>query len=475
MKKFVSMFAYMAAIVLGAFTFASCGDDEDIPSSPSSESKVSYDEYSASVTIEREKYANPFLTDLDAEKKVHDNLVNIMNQELSKIPGVISKNGYYCYDDSKRSEITAAIEESMTKLEPTLQNQDLYLDGKITCKIYRGSGMVTTVWNKTFNYKKASNHFTDGNGVKYCVISDTEAGVVENDTERGHSAYSGDIVIPETVVNDGKTYTITTIGPRTFYGSSVTSVSLPKTITTLYNNCFGFTKELKSLTLPGKLKYYKFDYKADGTEMEILHQSGITELVLAEGITSMYKEMFWEVPNLKKVVLPSTITEIPKGCFIECRELSEVIVNGALTNVGEYGFCSTGISDLSSFKFKNATFDELAFGSCQKFENIVIPEGVSSLGKQCFSDCYSVVSVTIPASVTSMGINVFAQCKKLKDIHVKGDKPATLEESERSSDAFSMLDFAAQGITIYVPSASVDAYKSASVWSKYADYIKGEE
>lgn len=466
----------MAAIVLGAFTFASCGDDEDIPSSPSSESKVSYDEYSASVTIEREKYANPFLTDLDAEKKMHDNLTNIMNQELSKIPGVISKNGYYCYDDSKRSEITAAIEEAMTKLEPTLQNQDLYLDGKITCKIYRGSGMVTTVWNKTFNYKKASNHFTDGNGVKYCVISDTEAGVVENDTERGHSSYSGDIVIPETVVNDGKTYTITAIGPRTFYGSSVTSVSLPKTITTLYNNCFGFTKELKSLTLPGNLKYYKVDYKANGAAMEIINQSGITELVLAEGITSMYAEMFLETPDLQKVVLPSTITEIPEECFSTCLKLSEVTANGVLTNVGKYAFWGDPITDFSVFKFKDgATLDEGAFNGCA-FTTIDVPEGVTSLGKHCFANCKYVTSITIPASVTSIGAIAFGEDKALKEIHVKGGNPATLSTNDKTgSDSFAMLDFAAQGITIYVPSASVDAYKSAPIWSNYADYIKGED
>lgn len=31
MKKFISMFAFVAAIVLGAFTLASCGDDDDTP------------------------------------------------------------------------------------------------------------------------------------------------------------------------------------------------------------------------------------------------------------------------------------------------------------------------------------------------------------------------------------------------------------------------------------------------------------
>ncbi len=474
MKKIASMLACMAAIAFGAFTFVSCGDDEDVPSSPSTDQKVSYEQFYASVSIDREKYANPFLSDSEAEKKVIENLKNIMNQEFAKIPGVTMKDGYYCYDESKSAEFESAIESAMTNLEPTMKGQKLYLDGKITCKVQKGLGYVTTIWEKVFDYKDPSNHFTDNGGVKYCVISDSEAGVVECDTERGHSKYSGDIVVPETVVNNGKTYTITTIGPRAFYGSDITSISLPKTITTLYNNCFGFTKDLKTITLPGKVKNYKDDGKSIDSEMEILHSSGITELVLEEGFSSMYVRMFYEIPNLQKVVLPSTVTEISEECFLNCKNLSEVVVNGALTKVSDYAFCAISISDLSSFKFKNATLCEGAFRECQKLENIVIPDGVSSIGKQCFSDCNSAVSVTIPASVTSMSILLFAECKNLKDIHVKGDKPATLEESEKSSDAFTRLDFAAQGITIYVPSASVDAYKSAPVWSKYADYIKGE-
>ncbi len=36
-----------------------------------------------------------------------------------------------------------------------------------------------------------------------------------------------------------------------------------------------------------------------------------------------------------------------------------------------------------------------------------------------------------------------------------------------------MFDSNASGRKIYVPTASVDAYKSAEYWSNYADYIVG--
>ena len=46
-----------------------------------------------------------------------------------------------------------------------------------------------------------------------------------------HSIYSGDIVIPETVVHNGITYTVTTLGQNVFHNSTVNSVRIPKTIT----------------------------------------------------------------------------------------------------------------------------------------------------------------------------------------------------------------------------------------------------
>lgn len=472
MKKFVSMFAFMAALVLGAFTFASCGDDDDEVTPSPSENQGSYSKLYAHVNITHDKKTNPFLTNEEAEKKVQENLISLIKQELSKIDGVKEENGSYYYDDKKQAAVYSAIKSAMDKLESTMQNQQLYLDGKIQCDVKAGPDNEE-IWAKEFNYTNPANHITD-NGINYCVISDSEVGVVENDSELGKSKYAGEIVIPETIESNGKKYTVTTIAPKVFYGSAITGISLPKTLTTLYYQCFGFARELKSITLPGALKNFK--QSAEG-RLEIFNRcTALEEVVLEEGMTTMYKDMFYNLDTLQRVVLPSTITEIPNSCFGQCRNLTDLTVNGTITNVSAYAFSNSGISDLSVFKFKNATLGEDAFGSCQNITEAIIPNGVVTIEGKCFSTCHSLVSVTIPASVTSMGLTVFRDDEKLKEIHMKGDKPATLKEQVigQTYDTFSILDFAAQGLTIYVPAASVDAYKQAPVWSKYADYIKGE-
>lgn len=463
----------MATIAFGAFTFASCGDDDDTPSSPS-QPQSSYVAFSAKVDFTHYK-TNPFGADTEGEKKAKENLLKLMEQEFAKIDGVIYKNGSYQYDDTKNMQFKSAIESAMAKLESAMKSQELHLEGVITCSVETVYGK--TIWTKEFVYSDASSHFSDSNGLDYYAINDREAGVVRKESS-GNCLYKGDIVVPETVVNNGKTYTITAIGPRAFHGgTTITSITLPKTITSLYYSCFGYTTALQSITLPGSIKYYKYD-SSSTILMNLFEGSGVEEVVFEEGITELCESMFEPIrqeSNLKKVVLPSTVTKIPKACFFQCLKLTDITVNGVLTSVEESAFRGAPIPDFSVFKFKEgATIGENAFNGC-KFTTIDIPEGVVSLGIQSLSNCYDVTSITIPASVTSIEVWAFGEDKALKEIHVKGDKPATLKKNDNKGiDAFSRLDFAGQGLTIYVPAASVDAYKSADIWSNYADYIKGE-
>ncbi len=61
---------------------------------------------------------------------------------------------------------------------------------------------------------------------------------------------------------------------------------------------------------------------------------------------------------------------------------------------------------------------DAAFGNCRCLANITIPNGVTSIGEEAFKNCDSLTSITIPDSVTSIGDHAFYDCSSLTSINV---------------------------------------------------------
>ena len=85
----------------------------------------------------------------------------------------------------------------------------------------------------------------------------------------------------------------------------------------------------------------------------------------------------------------------------------------------------------------------------------VIPDGTTSIRQSAFSACKKLTDITIPASVTSIGVTWLNGCSSMKTITCLAETPP--------SAANAMTGFPCTAI--YVPAASVDAYKAASGWS----------
>ena len=94
-----------------------------------------------------------------------------------------------------------------------------------------------------------------------------------------------------------------------------------------------------------------------------------------------------------------------------------------------------------------------------------IPDDVTEIGYYAFHSCKDLASVTIPESVTSIGGNTFSGCSSLISVYCKPTTPPT--------GGYNMFGSNASGRKIYVPTESVEAYKTAEWWSKYADAIVG--
>ena len=89
------------------------------------------------------------------------------------------------------------------------------------------------------------------------------------------------------------------------------------------------------------------------------------------------------------------------------------------------------------------------------------------IGKAAFRDCVSLTEYTIGATVDVIKASAFHNCRSLQRIYCKPLVPPVLEDS----DDFPTFGNNAPDRVIYVPYASIDAYRAAPVWNTYSDIL----
>ena len=160
---------------------------------------------------------------------------------------------------------------------------------------------------------------------------------------------------------------------------------------------------------------------------------------------------------------------IVSNTFDAEKECWVIKFDGDATTIGNwaFGYCSS----LTSVTIPDSvtTIGDWVFYECSSLTSVTIPDSVTTIGEYAFYYCRSLTSVTIPDSVTTIGAGAFAWCSSLKSVYCKTVTPPTaILDYWGEWDAF---DDNASGRKIYVPAESVEAYKSASYWSDYADAI----
>ena len=150
------------------------------------------------------------------------------------------------------------------------------------------------------------------------------------------------------------------------------------------------------------------------------------------------------------LVLPNTISELGRACF-NSAYIATLTVPPLVTVLP-----SSAFSYIQPV-YNNETWEELPI-------NIILPQNLTKIGNNCFEGSF-IKQITIPDTVTEIGDNAFYGCYQLASITCLAATPPALGTDAFSSDT--------AGFTIKVPAASVAAYKAATNWSSYADYIVG--
>ena len=190
----------------------------------------------------------------------------------------------------------------------------------------------------------------------------------------------------------------------------------------------------------------------------------LTTVSIPASVNTIGNRAFYECFALTSAAIPAGVTTINRETFADCHAMTSVTIPSSVTSIGYAAFY--GCHSLTSVTIPDGvtTIDSRVFYDCRALTSLTIPDGVTTIGDYAFYGCIGLTSMTIPDAVTTIGEKAFYYSTALTSVTVRATTPPTL-----GANAF---DVTHADLVIYVPAASVEAYKAASGWSTYADRIQ---
>ena len=269
-------------------------------------------------------------------------------------------------------------------------------------------------------------------GINYSLNEETkEASVIEKTPK-----YSGDIVIPSSVVYSNLTYSVTSIGKGAFNRCRKFSVKIPNSVVSIGESAFEYSS-LSSIEIPNSVT--SIGYRA------FQNCSSLTSIEIPNSVTSIDKEAFSQCYYLASIDIPNSVTSIgryaffsttwydnqPEGLVYAGRvaykykgtmpENTSIVIKDGTTAISGSAF--EGYTGLTSIEMPNSikSIGDWAFGGCSGLKSINFPNGFTSIGDYVFQGCTSLTSIVIPHSATRIGYQAFYDCTALTSVEILND------------------------------------------------------
>lgn len=303
-------------------------------------------------------------------------------------------------------------------------------------------------------------------GINYETNDDNfTATVVASDGE----PYKGALVIPASITYNNRTYDVTNIestafsyngfitsvdihAPITETGSmfsgctSLTSVSLPETVTTIGSYAFSGCTSLASFTVDNNISTIRYS-AFDGCESleEFVIKDGDTPISLDDMSTmpvkrlqigreinfTSYSSPKWNSSTLEYATISGNVKTVPDNMFNMCSSLKSLTIGEGVTTIGEWA-CS-GCTSLTDITLPESV-DSIgmnAFSYCSGLEEITVPSKMDYLASSLFEYCSALKDVTLPEGLKCIGENAFGWCEEIDTLRL----PSTLETIDRTAFA----------------------------------------
>ena len=295
----------------------------------------------------------------------------------------------------------------------------------------------------------------------YTIVSENNA-LVRVDKAPSNARYSGDIVIPETVTYDNKTYTVRSMEDGVFNLSDISSLNIEAPITILpYFACHA-CHELVSLKLPSTLERIE--------QYALSDCNNLTEINLPDGLTDIEYYTFSDCKTLKAIKIPESVINISSvALFKGCTSLTEVIFENedlSGTNASATFKNCTSLKNIVLTR-NTTTIGRECYSGCTGLEKVVFPEWITTIESEAFKDCTNLTALTFGSSFQSLGSQAFSNCYNISSVTCKNRNPQPIDGSAFTTEVYNYA-------TLTVPSGCLEAYRNCDGWKNFKNIVEEE-
>lgn len=351
----------------------------------------------------------------------------------------------------------------------------------------------------------------------YNITSNDETYTVEV-TYQEESAYNyimlASAIIPETVIHNDTTYSVTSIGKAAFKDCfSLVVVNLPKSIVNIHEEAFYKCTSLSSITMEnGIINIEKSAFR---------YCKSLTSITIPNSITKIGKEVFRNCTSLKSIIwnakyyvdavyaspfsdiasqitsftfgddieyipaflcdgmqkltsitIPHTVVTMGDCVFRGCSALNTVTIGNAVKNIGKRAFYTC--KSLTSIVIPNSviTIEDGTFWDCTALSSVIVGNSIERIGEYAFSGCSSLSSIIISNSVKEIGARAFNNCSLLDSIYLGNSIESIADEAFYGCSSLKSINIPSSVLRIAGGAfEATGIYQNESNWENDVLYI----
>ena len=299
------------------------------------------------------------------------------------------------------------------------------------------------------------------------------------DTSDATTVYVGALAIPDTVTHDGASYAVTAVGDSAFMEqSSITTVAFPATIreigvgafnfcmgltaidipegvTTINEKAFFFCREAATTDIPSTVEYIGSNaFRCVGSDV-----SG-SSVTIHDAPCNISRNAF--CAGAENIDLGDSVLSLGDGALASCCARS-IALPSSLRHIGNFVFEGSVYLNRVTFPENMDTIPVGMFCGCMGLTSIEIPPTVTHISDSAFMYCFQLAGdIVLPEGLLSVGQHVFDDCMSIDRITSHAAEPPAAHNT-----SFSGIS---SGIPVYVPCGAGEAYAEAPGWSHFNDF-----